>query len=92
MQRPIFHPSFRNVSVADAVELLDKDDTQTWLLRPSPRGPGQIVLTMQVGIVTSCLRYQQDLLADRAEKRCMQCAWLLQPMSSGAQARMCSRM
>ena len=59
VQRPIFHPSFRNVSVADAVELLDKDDTQTWLLRPSPRGPGQIVLTMQVGSVTSCWYCQQ---------------------------------
>lgn len=70
--------------MADAVELLDKDDTQTWLLRPSPRGPGQIVLTMQVGYVTSHLWCRQDLLADRAEKGCMQWAWLLQPMPSGA--------
>ena len=78
--------------MADAVELLDKDNTQTWLLRPSPRGPGQIVLTMQVGAVTSCWALSAGSACRRSREGLQAVCLAAAAHALRGQARSCSAM
>ena len=49
VSRTIFHPSFKNVSMPEAIALLAKEgETSRWLFRPSTKGTHQISITMKV--------------------------------------------
>ena len=49
VSRTIFHPSFKNVSLPEAIALLSKEgETSRWLFRPSNKGTHQISITMKV--------------------------------------------
>ena len=51
MSRTIFHPSFKNVSLPDASEQLNKQgETSRWLFRPSNKGTHQIFIPMKVSV------------------------------------------
>lgn len=51
VSRTIFHPSFKNVSMPEAIGFLGKEgETSRWLLRPSNKGTHQISITMKVSI------------------------------------------
>ena len=49
VSRTIFHPSFKNVSMPEAIGFLGKEgETSRWLFRPSNKGTHQISITMKV--------------------------------------------
>lgn len=49
VSRTIFHPSFKNVSMPEAIALLGKEgETSRWLFRPSNKGTHQISITMKL--------------------------------------------
>ena len=51
VSRTIFHPSFKNVSMPEAIALLGKEgETSRWLFRPSNKGTHQISITMKVNV------------------------------------------
>ena len=51
VSRTIFHPSFKNVSMPEAIGFLGKEgETSRWLFRPSNKGTHQISITMKVSI------------------------------------------
>ena len=51
VSRTIFHPSFKNVSLPDASEQLNKPgETSRWLFRPSNKGTHQSSITMKVRV------------------------------------------
>ena len=63
VSRTIFHPSFKNVSMPDAISFLDtQNETISWVIRPSNKGTQQLSITMKVRI---CLtRVQRACLQD----------------------------
>ena len=53
VSRTIFHPSFKNVSMPEAIGFLGKEgETSRWLFRPSNKGTHQISITMKVSTHT----------------------------------------
>ena len=51
VSRTIFHPSFKNVSMPDAISFLDQqNETISWVIRPSNKGTHQLSITMKVSI------------------------------------------
>ncbi|KAL0039173.1 hypothetical protein WJX77_010168 [Trebouxia sp. C0004] len=49
VSRTIFHPSFKNVSMPEAIGFLGKEgETSRWLFRPSNKGTHQISITMKL--------------------------------------------
>ena len=49
ISRTIFHPSFKNVSMPDAISFLDQqNEAISWVIRPSNKGTHQLSITMKV--------------------------------------------
>lgn len=49
VSRTIFHPSFKNVSMVDAIKFLDtQNETISWVIRPSNKGTHQLSITLKV--------------------------------------------
>lgn len=54
VSRTIFHPSFKNVSMPDAISFLDtQNETISWVIRPSNKGTQQLSITMKVRICST---------------------------------------
>lgn len=48
VSRTIFHPSFKNISMPDAITFLEQqNDSINWLMRPSNKGTQQLSITLK---------------------------------------------